>query len=159
MVRIVALGFACLLVAGSASAQGLEGTWDMVGTERLKFPGAPAVTLPSVATLVLNPDRTFSADFVDGLVVNTGAWFHDGKRIMIVLDNFLEQVLALEADVEAGLGEEAIVIPLATKDKNKVKSETEISFVTKTRWKVVLPESNDSVVFSVKGKWTATRQP
>jgi hypothetical protein len=129
----------------------------MVLTGKTKAGGSKQ-SFSGTATLTLNPDRTYTLETTVDPVTEEGAWFQDGKHIILISTNILELVIALEAEVSAQVGEPVEVIPLKSKSKCAFDPNTGVlSVKSKQSVKVIGLTSGTTIKLGVNSKGTATR--
>ena len=146
-----------LVQAGPALAQSASGEWDLVITGKTKGAGGK-VSFSGSGTLTLNPDRTYTIQTDVDPVIEEGAWFQDGKNVILMATNILEVVIALEAEVAAQVGEPVEVIPLKSNSKCALNPNTGLlSLKNKQAVKVIGLTSGTTIKLGVTSKITGTR--
>jgi len=162
--------YACLLVAllclslgfaGVASAgQFDDTTWNLGGSVTIRIGTAQFQSPPIQATLTLNADRTYVLHSMVSGPDEVGAWFEYHGQILLITQNILDQIEAMESALSSQAGEPVRVVPLRSSGRVSLDSKTGMLVVQgKSQVVAILQNSNLTVKILTTVNFKGTQAP
>lgn len=133
--------------------------WDLSGIATAKV-GKVSETVPVSGMLGFNADRTYVFQIDGEPLADTGVWFTDRRKLLLFTQNLLEQILALEADLQTIVGEPVEITPTKSKGKISINSKTGLLSVNQsTAFNAFFPNSNVKLRITLNLRMTGAEVP